>query len=315
LYATLWGDGLMGGRGAVWQRPPWNYRPMTMGYSLALGPSLLLLTGVITRASSWARKPTIPWLLLGGTAAIYGLALARMALLLPSYAQAKAFFALAALLPFCAFIVEGFDFCARRARGVAAVLAAVCAIWFVNNYAAFWILPNAPQTQLLPAIAEFYDPSGALPPGWAEATLKKAAQRQGTGRSIAIETLMSAALRAGQTNRAAAMALEAARNGSANGWILSQADAALTRSGQWDEALNLTERAAHDAPDDAGIARTWLELAQAARRDELTTQAGAWLFRDDPANAPAHAVMAEALTRLGRTNEAALHRTLAEDLR
>ena len=107
IYSTLWGDGLCGGATAWVFRPPWNYDLMCAGYLLAILPTVLVLTGVAAAVGRFLRQPTANWfVLLGFSATVLG-ALIFMNLKVPSYAQAKAFYGLCALMPLCAFGAVG----------------------------------------------------------------------------------------------------------------------------------------------------------------------------------------------------------------
>jgi len=302
LYSTLWGDGLCGGADKMALAPPWNYDCMTTGYILALVPSLLLVSGAVVTLIEFARKPQTQWLLLGGVAVALLLALAHMNLKLPYLACAKSFFALAAMLPFCAFIVAGFAFWRMRLGAVAGYgLLALLGLWFINDFTAFWIKPDAPHTKLLVARQKFM-----LGKEDAAPDLERLLQSD-PGNRLAAEYLALAELKAGRTNRFEAVVTEAAKNGAVDGELALLATKNMLRQGHFAEALAWARKAAQGAPDDEIIGETWLDLASASKENSEIIAAGEWFLRNDPGSLSAHKMMAEALNRVGETNAAAMH--------
>lgn len=92
LWSTLWSDGLVGGRTTLAGGPPWDHAAMAVGAGLALAPALLVALGLARLAVRWWRRPRpLEGFLLGSLAALAA-ALVVMALRVPSYAQAKAFY-------------------------------------------------------------------------------------------------------------------------------------------------------------------------------------------------------------------------------
>jgi hypothetical protein len=308
LYSTLWGDGLGGGGAGFIGRAPWNYDLMTVGFVLALAPSFLLVSGIVVSMIRFVRRPRLDWLLLGGVAMIYLLALAHMSLKLPYYGHAKAFFALAALLPFCALILEGHAFWAGRlGAGFRVGLLTALGLWLINDYAAFWIKPNGSQTRLLTAMDKYYFRQDDAAPDFTRVLTDD------PHNDVALEYLALAEQKAGRSDRFAALVNETITNNPADDRITSFAAADLGREGKWEEALKLAEKAAHNSPDDGAIARTWLHVARESGRGAEIMAAGEWLLRDEPGDAEAHATMADVLGRMGRTNAAAMHLSIGKE--
>ena len=104
IYSTLWGDGLAAGMVRLATRHAhWNYEFMTLAYALALPASLLIFVG-FGRATFQAltdvdlgRRCALS--LITTVLYVVGLALLAITLSLPYYAQAKAFYAIATLVP------------------------------------------------------------------------------------------------------------------------------------------------------------------------------------------------------------------------
>jgi len=144
VYSTLFGDGLIGGHAAFWAAPPWRYDLMAVGYGLALLPTLAVAVGAVAAFVRFVERPRAKWFVLNGVAGGALVALVAIVLQDASYAQAKAFFVSAALVPFCAFGAWGLD----RLLGHGGVRYAVVAIWLgvwaINAYATFWIPRGSP---------------------------------------------------------------------------------------------------------------------------------------------------------------------------
>jgi tetratricopeptide (TPR) repeat protein len=147
IYSTLWGDGLWGGVGDVPSRPPWNYGLMTVGYALAMLPTAAVAIGALLMLIRIVRRPAAKWFLLGGVAFAMAAAQVYHFLRLPYACHIKAFYALPALVPFCAFGAWGFDFLMTRWKPLRLVMVALLATWAINSYASFWIVNSSSPTQ------------------------------------------------------------------------------------------------------------------------------------------------------------------------
>ena len=145
IYSTLWGDGLASGE----VQPPWNHDLMLAGYWVSLGMSMLVILGVAITFVKLAYQIRGEWLLVFGMVCIYSLGLLWMNLRVPSYAQAKAFYGLPALLPFGAVAAAGWDWLRRRHRVVGTAVWVLLLVWCMTVYAAFWIRRGNPATHLL----------------------------------------------------------------------------------------------------------------------------------------------------------------------
>jgi tetratricopeptide (TPR) repeat protein len=147
IYSTVWGDGLWGGVGDLPSRTPWNYDLMTAGYALALLPTAAVVMGAALALVQLIRRPAAKWFLLGGLAFAMSAAQVYHYLRLPYACHIKAFYALPALVPFCAYGAWGFDFLMTRWKPIRLVAAVLLATWAMTSYASFWVLNSSSQTQ------------------------------------------------------------------------------------------------------------------------------------------------------------------------
>jgi len=164
LYSTFWGDGLLGGSSMSALRPPWNHGLMSAGYLLALVPSLLLLAGLAWAVVRQLRSPSAEWLLLLGVLAATAFGVVALALKLPYYAQAKAFYGLAALLALAALAAQGTEILAHRsrwARWVCLPVYALLGTWGLCSYFSFWAVGDVTGQPSAAALATL-DPGGLL---------------------------------------------------------------------------------------------------------------------------------------------------------
>src|SRR6185437_1275802 len=107
IYSTLWGDGLCGGTASL--STAWNEQPLLAGYLWSLIPTALIFLGAVVAIVRFIRKPSGELFLLLGFSAVLLMGLIFMTLRVPSYAQAKAFYALSALTPLCFFGALGWE--------------------------------------------------------------------------------------------------------------------------------------------------------------------------------------------------------------
>ena len=143
MYSTLWGDGLCGGASSL--TTAWNQQPMVAGYLWALVPTALILIGAGTAIVQFIRKPTSELFLLLAFCAVIVLGLIFMALKVPSYAQAKAFYGLSALTPICFFGALGWETLTRGRARSQLILGVLALVWTMNSFATFWIIPSESQ--------------------------------------------------------------------------------------------------------------------------------------------------------------------------
>jgi tetratricopeptide (TPR) repeat protein len=150
IYATLWGDSLLGGApGFRDPHPPWNYNLMAIGYWLAILPTVGLLAGAIVALCKFIGRPSAEWFLLLGFGFGVAVALVYMSLVVPCGGMVKAFYGLPALLPICALGALGLDFLAARTRHGRFLLGLFFGVWAINSFACVWILRSS-QSYALP---------------------------------------------------------------------------------------------------------------------------------------------------------------------
>lgn len=145
IYSTLWGDGLCGGVADLAYRPPWNYNLMSAGYFLALLPTLLILAGAAIAFWRFVRKPSVDLFVLAASCGAVMLGLVFMTLKVASYAQVKAFYGLALLVPLCFFGALGWEQVTRGRRILQGVLGVLLLAWAMNSFASFWIVRSPAQ--------------------------------------------------------------------------------------------------------------------------------------------------------------------------
>ena len=143
VYSTLWGDGLGGGVSS--SSIVWNQNQMMAGYPLALIPAVLIVIGTLVAIGRFIRKPSAEIFLLLGFSAVIAIGLVSMTLKIPSYAQAKAFYALAALTPLCFFGALGWETLTQNRPRWQFVCGLLLLVWALNSFTMYWIVPSASQ--------------------------------------------------------------------------------------------------------------------------------------------------------------------------
>jgi tetratricopeptide (TPR) repeat protein len=143
IYSTLWGDALCGGASSL--SSAWNQQPMVAGYLWALIPMALVLIGALVAVVQFIQKPSSELFLLLGFCALLVFGLIFMTLKVPSYAQAKAFYALSVLTPFCFFGALGWETLTHGSSRLQFMLCALIFVWAINSFATYWIVPSVSQ--------------------------------------------------------------------------------------------------------------------------------------------------------------------------
>ena len=143
IYSTLWGDALCGGASSL--TFAWNQQPLVAGYLWALIPTALILIGAVVAIIQFVRKPSSELFLLLGFSAVLMLGLIFMTLKIPSYAQAKAFYALSAITPLCFFGALGWETTTHISERLRFVLGTLVLVWATNSFATYWITPSVAQ--------------------------------------------------------------------------------------------------------------------------------------------------------------------------
>lgn len=122
IYSSLWGDGYISGAAFLRDRPAvWNYQFMSIGYLVAIPATFILIAGVWRAVSRILGEEDIGsrlvWSFLVTSIYVLGFFVLYSTLKVPIYAQAKAFYGLAAMGALSILFALGFgwidDFLAR----------------------------------------------------------------------------------------------------------------------------------------------------------------------------------------------------------
>jgi tetratricopeptide (TPR) repeat protein len=108
IYATFWGDSLLGGQLAYYNHP-WNFEYVSAVYILSLPAALIIIIGLVRAAGAAIFRADKGWLFFLGLffAAIWSTV--YMNLRLPYNAQAKAFYSLFVVMPVALIFAFGFS--------------------------------------------------------------------------------------------------------------------------------------------------------------------------------------------------------------
>ena len=292
IYSTLWGDGLCGGATNLEYRPPWNYNLMAAGYVLALAPTLMILTGAAVSLWHFIRKPSAEWFVLLGLSGAVGFAMIFMNLKV--HTQAKAFYGLCALIPFCSFGAVGWEVLTRGRKWLQFVLGTVLLVWAMNSFASVWIRSNSAPTHV--HLGMMLADENRMDAAELELTV---AVNMAPSNAPARRFLALTLNQSGKTDEAlqpAERAVELDPTNAAGHFVLS---VILARKGQRQRAIGEAQRAVELGPEYlspypllAGL------LFRLGHTDEAinTARTGLAVSPYDPAQ---HSVLGEALARKG----------------
>jgi Flp pilus assembly protein TadD len=298
IYSTLWGDGLCGGTTGTLGRPPWNYDLMAAGFILALVPTILVLTGLARMLAASFRAPRLVWIFLIGIGWIVAFAMLDMTINEPSYAHAKAFFGLPALLPFCALGVLGFEFWTGLGKTARWAVAVALGTWLINVYASFWIKPHTLQTELSRALgvatsrkedslAEFVKVLNHFPHDTRTAVCLAISESQKNPQSAV--TLLEQVFKANP----------------GSGPVEGELGRDLALCGRMDEAVMHARHAFALAPEDGSIARMLCAIEEQCKNHAEAIAAGRQALGLDPTDLHTHYCLGLALMNTGQFAEAA----------
>jgi len=251
IYSTLWGDGLASGAADLrGLRPPWNYDLVAAGYWVSLGISLLLIIGAAVVLTRIVRRPRGEWLLVFGMVGSFSVGLLWINLVLPYFAQSKAFYAFPALLPFSALVAVGWDWLRQRRRAVGIAVWVLLLVWTMTVYTSFWVRSANPATQLV-RVTELG--AALLRQGKLDDAIGQyqAAIRLKPDYANAHNNLGIALARKGQTDEAIGEYQEAIRLKPDHADAHNGLGVALHEKGQMDEAIRQLQEAIRLRPDHA----------------------------------------------------------------
>jgi Flp pilus assembly protein TadD len=268
IYSTIWGDGLCGGVPILVFRPPWNYDLMVAGYFLALVPTLLIVAGAAAAFWRFVREPSVDWFGFIGLPGAVALGLVFMTLKVASYAQVKAFYGLAMLVPLCFFAALGWDVLTRGYRVLQGTLGALLLVWAMNSFASFWIVHDAPQhlyAGLRLGLEHKLDAAG-----------KEAAKAVNfdPSNATAQRFLASVLSDSGRTDEALSHAQRAVALSPRDGACHLQLGMVLVRQGQMEPAISEARRALELEPENSSAYNLLLVcLSKLGRGDETISVA------------------------------------------
>jgi Tfp pilus assembly protein PilF/4-amino-4-deoxy-L-arabinose transferase-like glycosyltransferase len=139
IYSTLWADGLTGGTSDQVFRPPWYYDWMAVAGLLAAPLTILAVVGLFELGRRLFLRPDASSLVLTGLPLIFGAGIFYLTLRGPWLAHVKAFYALPALVPFCALIAGGWTRLPQRNRWLQHASWTFVLVWCFVTLHAFWL--------------------------------------------------------------------------------------------------------------------------------------------------------------------------------
>lgn len=290
IYSTMWGDGFWGGIAVRAFRPAWNYDFMAVGYLLALLPTILVLIGLSLSIRKALRQSEPIWLLLAGFSLTLVWAIVQLNLTVPSYAAAKAFYGISAMVAISAFAVIGWDHLKSRMPQATILLSACLAIWAMTSYASFWIQENSPITQANLG-------RGFLKEGNTSAAFVHLlnALRLDPGNVSASTVVSDTLAQRGRLDQAAELAERNVKEHPDNALCHLSLAFVLEKEGKMEAAVEQTARAVESAPDDPNMrVQLATRLSQSGRQEEtiLACREGLRVCPTDP---ELHFLLARAL--------------------
>ncbi len=310
LYGTLWADGLCSGGARIGFRPPWNYNVMIAAGWLALLPGGLICAGALRLVRRWWRDGTPESLLWPGLLGAFLLAIAAMTLRVPSYAQAKAVYGLAILLPLGICLLEGFQWAGGNSSWRRRGLTGGLILWVATILGSFWIVGSAASTQTIRATV-------ANELGRFEAALAFAdrALRREPDDSVAIIQRCLALQNLGQRTEARELLEAALAKHPGHAELLLQLAQSRALEGDVAAAATLAQQAAVQAPDFSQAwqnATVWTsQTGDAARTIALAREA----LRTRYSEGVLHLLLGHALLQKHNSAEGIAHLRLAVALK
>lgn len=309
LYSTLWGDGLCSGFPDVGTAPPWSRDLMSLGFLLAMVPTLGLLAGGLASLVAWFRQPSLVGTFLGTLSGLVLAGLLFVTLRVPSYAQAKAFYGLTGLLPLCACAATGLDLAVLRRRWSAPLVHTAMVSWALVAFAALWIDGESPHAMTARGMR-------AAAAGQRAAAAAQLAQAAARAPHDWLPRLALAQLLIGQQAPPEVVQpwLELADGRlelASRHFLLASV---LRRHSRLDEALSEARRGIALDPDSPGLYAIAADVL--ATQGDLEGAVHAWreALRICPHSRTAHASLASLLDQLGQGEEAARQRGYAARL-
>ena len=271
---------------------------------------MTVLAGAVITLIQFIRERRAEYFLILGLAFLPGLALLYYSLKIPVYASAKAFYASAALVSFCALGAVGWDFLTRRAGRLRFVLQSGLLVWALMAYSSFWIRKDAVSTQLRLAQASSSEKQYDQAVHQLSEILQRDPQNAAAAQLMAVELTRESRLP--EARLQVEGAVRRFPEDAENRRVLANV---LVRQGHLDEAILEVRRAVELSPDDFLARRDFcVWLYQAKRREEAVVA-----FKEalgiEPADADLHYALAWVLADQADQTNAAVHFRFAAALK
>jgi tetratricopeptide (TPR) repeat protein len=109
IYASFWGDSMLGGWSEYGYGPPWNYEYISAVYILSLLATMVIIFGTAQAVREAIFRADKTWLLILGLLYVAVWSIAYISLRIPYYGQSKAFYSLYVVMPVALTFAFGFD--------------------------------------------------------------------------------------------------------------------------------------------------------------------------------------------------------------
>jgi Flp pilus assembly protein TadD len=282
IYSTLWGESLGGGLSSMLSRTPWNYNLVIGGYWLALLPTLLVILGAAIAISRFIRRISTEWFLLLALSAATLIALVFMTLKVASYAQVKAFYGLAALVPFCAFAMVGWQTLTARSRALRSIITASLIFFAMNSFASVWIRSSSEQ-HTYNALRLISQSQSA--PAVSEATAAVESDPSNASASYVLAAILD---ETGETTKALAQSEHCLELNPANGDCHFQLGIGLAKQGQTTRAMSEVQRALELLLENRRARGLFFALATELRLGEKVLEIGREALAVSPFDSELH---------------------------
>jgi len=148
IYSTCWGDGRLAGSGRRNVLPPWNLDLMTLGYVLALVPTILIALGALATVWRWIVRPDAGSALILSLIVLMATALVFENIRHPHLTLAKAWYGLPAATAVCALAGHGAALRSSGSWWLRGLTFPALFTWAIVVGASFWINTGSVEVQL-----------------------------------------------------------------------------------------------------------------------------------------------------------------------
>jgi hypothetical protein len=300
VYSTLWGEALAAGAPDVGGAPAWSYDVMSMGYLVALIPTVAFLLGGLANLVAWLRRPNLAGTLLAALGVLAVLGIIYVSLRAPSIAHTKAFHGMFALVPFAVCAAVGLDWPLTRWPWSAHGVQTAIVTWGLLAFVALWIDSSSPRAMTARGLRSAA--AGDLVTGTALLRTAAAGQPSEWPPRIALAKLMTEREAPPEVVRDW-LTLEAGRPDLATRHLVQTA--ALDRHERIVEAVAEARQGIALDADLSELHAAVGELLAAQGDREGAVQAFREVLRISPHSRTAHARLGHLLHELGRDVEAA----------